>query len=132
MWWCAGLGNNDYGWSCSKLHHWSSHATAHWWHLCLRLSTAGFRAFDRFVNGQNHAGSLTSCLKSIDLNDWGLPDACLQIIGNIFLVDVDAIPYVSCNQRNEIFNILIRRCAIQCKCVFMLLHADNNVSADHI
>lgn len=90
------------GRSWSKLHHWTSHATAHRRHLCLRLSAARFRAFDRFIDGQNHAGCLASCLKSIDLNNWGLPDACLQVIGHIFLIDVDAIPYVTCKQKNEI------------------------------
>lgn len=71
------------------LHHWPTHASSHLGHLWL---AGGLWAFDRLVDGQNQASSLAGGLQCIDLDDWGLPDASFEIVGNGLLADVNAVP----------------------------------------
>lgn len=81
-----------------------SHASAHTagWHLRCILRRLG--TLDGLIHGEYECSSLTSCRQSVDLDNGRLPDACLEIVGDIFLHDINTIPVVTYQNKREEIN----------------------------
>lgn len=55
----------------------------------------GTGVLDGFVHGDDKAGGLGGCCQRIDAYDGRLPHAGLEVIGDVLVVHVDAVPHTS-------------------------------------
>lgn len=69
--------------------HGPSHAAAG--HL-RGVAAPALRALDRLVDRENEASRLAGRGQSVDLDDCRLPDAALQVVGDVLVVYVNAVP----------------------------------------
>ena len=55
-----------------------------------------FRVFNGFVHGQDEAGRLRCSRQRVDLDDRRLPHACVKVIGDVLVDDVNSEPCAAC------------------------------------
>lgn len=77
-----------------SLHHGSTHSAARH-STSLRHVVGRLWTLDGLVDGQDQARGFTGGGQGVDLDDRRLPDTGDEVIGDVFLVDVDSVPNVS-------------------------------------
>ena len=68
-----------------------------WWPL-----TAGAGVLDGFVHGQDEAGGLRGSGERVDAHDGWLPHARHEVVGDVLVVDVDAVPHAALEDEGRV------------------------------
>lgn len=87
------------------LHHWPPPSPAA--HGTSPASTRGRvvggpRRLNGLVHGENEAGGFGCGRDCVYLDNGRLPHTSLEVLGNIFIVDIDAVPHATYNNRGFI------------------------------
>ena len=57
-----------------------------------RRLDVGLRVANGLVDGENETDGLSGGSQCVDLHDGGLPDACIVVVRDVLVEDVDTIP----------------------------------------
>lgn len=74
----------------------SAPAGAPWWPV-----HGAARVLDGLVHGQDEAGSLGRGRQGVDAHDGRLPDAGGEVVGDVLVVDVHAVPHAALQPRRK-------------------------------